>query len=132
MITIERENFVELTKIIEDLRIKSEGGAIIVVEGIKDERALRKLGVTGRIVKVASLSKSDILDILSDEEVIIMTDWDEKGMKIEKNLLSLLSFRADISYKRKISKIVGKITSEVETLYKIVEDVEKRSKLFKP
>jgi 5S rRNA maturation endonuclease (ribonuclease M5) len=54
----------------------------IIVEGDKDIKALRKLGVNGIIVSVNSgLSLTDFCDIIARDykDIIILTDWDKKG-----------------------------------------------------
>ncbi len=85
--TIER-----IEKTIEELCEENKTTPILV-EGEKDVAALRKLGISGEIIRVNSGSSiSTLCDRLSSKytQIIILTDWDEKGGKlfaiIKKNL----------------------------------------------
>jgi len=90
-------------KSLEDLEkalfeLREENKTIpIIVEGDKDIAALRKLDVTGEIIKFnQGMSIPDFCDMISQKykSVIILTDWDRKGgflcSTIMKNLEGLV------------------------------------------
>jgi 5S rRNA maturation endonuclease (ribonuclease M5) len=57
----------------------------VIVEGEKDEEALRKLGLTGRIIRLnTGVSLSDFCDKVSAsyKTVILLIDWDRKGGRL--------------------------------------------------
>ncbi len=57
----------------------------IIVEGKKDVQALRELGFKGRIIKIkTSRTVFRIIESLreTDDEVIILTDWDRAGSRL--------------------------------------------------
>ena len=65
----------------------------VIVEGEKDESALRKLGLEGTIIVIQRGRRiSTLCDFIAENyrEIIVLTDWDRKGWqlyrKIEKNL----------------------------------------------
>ena len=60
------------------LREKSAAGISIIVEGNRDERKLRELGVTGPILKIQGKRVAAWVETLP-EEVIVMTDFDRQG-----------------------------------------------------
>lgn len=70
-------------------------GCILIVEGIKDEKALKTLGlknivrISGKpLIRVADEIVSDIRK--GSKEVIILTDFDSKGRKMASRLTRLL------------------------------------------
>ncbi len=76
----------ETEKILTNLRNLSETGTPIIVEGRRDEAALRKLGVTGRILplKAHGESRHDFLERLDgSKDAIVLTDFDREGKKLE-------------------------------------------------
>jgi len=86
------ESLEMIEKAIGDLR-EINRDVPVVVEGEKDETALRKLGLEGTIIVIQRGKRiSALCDFIAEnyKEIIILTDWDRKGWqlyrKIEKNL----------------------------------------------
>lgn len=70
--------------ILEQIKNKNENVPVIV-EGKKDLKALRKLGLKGKIIKIKT--NNTIFHIIENlrgkyEEVIILTDWDTTGARL--------------------------------------------------
>jgi 5S rRNA maturation endonuclease (ribonuclease M5) len=104
----------------------SHNGAAIIVEGMRDERALRSLGVSGPVIMA---SRRPALELAEDtarkyKEIIVLTDWDLKGdemaLKIEQHLRSS-GVRADMEIRSKLKKLVRKEIKDVESLGLYVE-----------
>ncbi|MHA1581874.1 MAG: toprim domain-containing protein [Candidatus Baldrarchaeia archaeon] len=93
-----KEEIVErIERTLEKIREIASEGTPILVEGKKDEEVLRVLGVEGRIIKVSQQSLNTLIDQLYGcKRVLILTDFDEKGEKIAKNLSSLLEIEGTI------------------------------------
>lgn len=75
-------------KLIESIESGSEEGAI-VVEGRRDEKALRELGVEGNIRVInRGVSLLQFCEELSREErhVVLLVDWDAKGDELAEKL----------------------------------------------
>ncbi|MFH1101375.1 MAG: toprim domain-containing protein [Methanobacteriota archaeon] len=71
----------ELEQTIDDLQEENKTVPIIV-EGKKDVNALRKLGITGKIIPLnTGASLSSFCDQIAQHyhQVILLTDWDRKG-----------------------------------------------------
>lgn len=90
----------------------------IVVEGEKDVAALRRLGVTGKILTVhAGRPLVDVCDRIATayDEIIVLTDWDKRGGRlsraIEKNLAGrtrcLTEFRGLLAQNSMVKDIEG-------------------------
>jgi 5S rRNA maturation endonuclease (ribonuclease M5) len=76
-----KKSLEEFEKALIELREDSKKIPIIV-EGEKDIEALKKLGISGKIITVNSgITLIDFCDKIAREfkEIIILTDWDRKG-----------------------------------------------------
>lgn len=119
--------FFELSEIIDDLKAKSEEGAIIIVEGSKDVAALRELGIGGTIVKVSSIPTSVIVDRIGARDVIILTDWDRRGELLVRELARKFSswgITPDVTTRKRIFALVSKEITSVENLSSFYFKVE--------
>ena len=100
----------------------------IIVEGDKDIEALRKLNITGEIIRFnVGLSIPDFCDMISQKykNIILLTDWDRKGgylcSTIKKNLESRVGCNTkyrEIFAKRSMSRTLEGLPSWIETLQK--------------
>jgi 5S rRNA maturation endonuclease (ribonuclease M5) len=105
----------ELEKFLLELK---QSNKLIIVEGPKDKKALQEVGVSNFIVE---LSKKSIFEIIEDvakiaSEVVILTDFDEKGKELYGKLNSGLQrlgvkvdhyFREWLQKNTKLSHVEG-------------------------
>jgi len=101
----------DVEKTLTDL-IEENQNVPIIVEGDKDIEALRKLGITGTIIRVhIGMSIADFCDMIAKKyrKIILLTDWDHKGghlcYALKKNLESRV--KCNTRYR----KIFAQITS---------------------
>ena len=82
-----KETLEQVEGLLDELRECSSDGVPILVEGIEDERTLRKLNVKEKIFRISSGSKT-LLNFLENlagfEQIIILTDFDRAGGKLAK------------------------------------------------
>ena len=126
---LNHEEYLELRKTIDELVEKSENGAIIVVEGVKDRNSLRSLGIQGDIIVFSSYT--EVVDKIRDKDVIILTDYDDRGKKIEKALVNKFSswgITPNTQIKKRIFKLVSKDITTIENLAKYFFKVENEFK----
>ncbi len=100
----------------------------IIVEGDKDIEALRKLNITGEIIRFnVGLSIPDFCDMISQKykNIILLTDWDRKGgylcSTIKKNLESRVGCNTryrEIFAKISMIRTLEGLPSWIETLRK--------------
>ncbi len=116
-------SFRRLSCIIEELKICVEQGMPILIEGKKDEEALRELGINGNFIKVSGsgLKLFEIAEMAaqSSSKVIILTDFDKKGNELAKRLSSdiqSLGSHPDLTIRRKIMGITRKYIKDIESL----------------
>jgi 5S rRNA maturation endonuclease (ribonuclease M5) len=113
------EVYLKLKSAIDELIERSDEGAIIIVEGVKDVEALRRLGVKGKIVTSANYSNAEVVDLIGRREVIIMTDWDKKGSALERDLVIKFSSWGVVpntELRKRIFSIIGREVTSVEDL----------------
>ncbi len=117
---------IEEVKLALDELVEMNNSVPVIVEGVKDRRALRKLGLTGKIITInKGMSLSDFSDWVSEqyEKVIILSDWDRRGGSICRRLKELLKGRViyDVTIRQRLSKFamikkVEGIPSWLETM----------------
>ena len=110
-----------LEELIASLLDASFQGAAVIVEGRRDEQALRALGLPGPVIMA---SRRRALDLAEDaarnyRQIILLTDWDGKGDEmcktIERHLRSMGS-RPDREIRSRLKKLVKKEIKDVESL----------------
>ena len=115
-----------LEELIASLKEASTEGAVIIVEGRRDESALRSLGINGPVMMASYRSALSLAEDVSRKysQIIMLTDWDEKGeemaLNIEQHLRSVGS-RADMDIRSKLKRLVRKEIKDVESLDFYVE-----------
>ncbi|AEG17372.1 toprim domain-containing protein [Methanobacterium paludis] len=124
-------SFRRLSCIIEELKICVEQGMPILIEGKKDEKALRELGINGNFIKVSGsgLKLFEIAEMAaqSSSKVIILTDFDKKGNELAKRLSSdiqSLGSHPDLTIRRKIMGITRKYIKDIESLPRHMHQLE--------
>ena len=102
----------ELEKVLEDLK-----DAIIVVEGKRDVQALNKLGLRD----IVPINGKPLIDIVQgiektrrNQQVVILTDFDRQGRKLNAKLMTLLqSYKVPINTRlRRMMSGFGKTSIE--------------------
>ena len=98
----------------------------IIVEGEKDVDALRRLGLTGKIITLNSgITLIDFCDKIAEkyDEAIILTDWDRKGgflyHTIERNLegrVKVITYFREVFSKNVMSRTLEGLPSWIETM----------------
>jgi len=115
-----------LERLIEELREASDGGAAIIVEGIKDRRSLRELGIEGTIMTAAMRPALEVAEDAAQnfDEIIVLTDWDRAGeeaaRRMEKHLLCTRA-HADLQTRDRLKKMVRREIKDVEGLSRYVQ-----------
>lgn len=107
------------TRIFNDLAHQSNAGVPIIVEGRRDEHALRKLGINGTIhcLKATGESRIRILERLDgSKRAIILTDFDREGDELGSWLYQEISHRGVHPDNRAWWKLRGLARTEVRSV----------------
>ena len=116
-----------VTNLIEILIERSRRGVPIIVEGSKDVRTLRSLGVQGPIfcAKSRRLGLFDFLETIGAySEVIVLTDFDKEGRALAWRLsrdLSQMRTKADIELWKQLKALTRSEIVGIESLRKYLE-----------
>ncbi|GEM_PF-425380 len=117
---LEPEAFEELEKTLADIRKSSASGSAIIVEGEKDEKALRELDVSGPIHQIPTEGKTS-LNSLEDlkyySEAIILTDFDRTGEELAEfcNIhLKKIGINVLSDLRNKLRNFVRKAVKDIE------------------
>ncbi len=123
----QREAFEELKELLTSTEVE-----YILVEGIRDVEALRVLGVTIPIdiFSHVGMTEHGIAEEIATKArtVLILTDFDEKGISLAKRMSELLvaeGVRVQWELRKKISRLIGILG--VKTIEALDDWVEKDS-----
>jgi len=114
-ISLERLIVESLLIYIKNLNEESRNGALVVVEGKRDVRALRGIGFNG---KIFMLCHNNTLIKLIDEarkfsKIILLFDLDRKGRSLTKKSFIVLEAKkniVDLSFRRQLTSLTrGKV-----------------------
>lgn len=126
----EKEERIQL--ILECLAEESGKGIPIVVEGLKDLKALEALGVRGKILLAKAGGKS-MLDLISEieecraPEVILLLDFDKSGREWTRRLKQRLEkseTRPNTEYWNQLLQLVWREVKDIEGLASFMETLK--------
>ncbi|MCW3987074.1 MAG: hypothetical protein NWE87_02025 [Candidatus Bathyarchaeota archaeon] len=120
----------ELHKIFRKIADKSME-TVILVEGKKDRSALRVLGVPGKIIcmKHSGQILFDVLDQVSDREVILLLDFDDYGISLATKITQYLEekrVKVNSVFWRKLRGLVRRDVKDIEGIPSYLEKLKKR------
>lgn len=127
-----KERLEKIIEILDGLE-ESSNEAPVVVEGIRDVEALRRLGIEKN---VTSLSKGISLFTFCEElarswsRVIVLTDWDRKGGRIARKLKDALEAngaKAMDDHRARLAILTKKDIKDVESLPRYIERLRTQS-----
>lgn len=104
-------------------KLKEEEG-VILVEGQNDIDSLVNLGINTRIIAVSQYNIFDIIESISEKEVIVLTDFDKKGTFLFKKYVKELhsSGKKVITiYYKELKKYLKKYITGIEQIYVFLE-----------
>jgi len=133
---LEREYIDGLFEILEEIIRKANDGYKIIVEGKEDESILRRLGVTGTIIRYSERGLKRTLEDLDNgnSRVIILTDFDEEGEKICKELergFQLIGIFFDRGVREKLKRTLTLYSKTVEGIRPILCELLYREEIRK-
>ena len=98
----------EIDDLKKEIRKLKESGKVVIVEGIKDKRALEKLGIW----RIVTLSRKPLYAVVEEvaakhKDAVILTDLDKKGKELYGKLnqgLCSMSVRIDNKFREFLFK----------------------------
>lgn len=117
----DRERLESLEKVLDELR-EREPGVAIIVEGVRDVASLEALGVPPPIIKLnQGVSLLNLCEDLAREydAFIVMTDWDRKGGQLARHLerhFRSTGARVDVDTRRRLKMTLPYQIHDIESL----------------
>lgn len=127
------ERLEELDRVIQEL-IQLNKEIPVIVEGRKDERTLRELGLEGIVIRLnKGLSIFRICEELAKrhDKAVILTDWDRRGGQLSRSLrdgLEANGIQYNENIRAKIAYLCKKDIKDVESLGKHLARLEELSR----
>lgn len=120
------ETLERIGELLDELREYSAKGTPIVVEGVRDEEALRELDVKGPIFQISS-SKRTALNFVEclarHRQVIVLTDFDRTGEELAKfclKHLQRLGPKPIVDLREELRALLHKDIKEIQGLAKFL------------
>lgn len=92
-------------KLLERIR-KELSGTIILVEGVHDVHALKRIGIDAKIIAIGGRRLSFDSEEFNGKEVVILTDFDRRGIELKNKVIDAVRCRA------------GKINTRTRALFR--------------
>ena len=124
-----------ILQILNNLASESIEGTPIIVEGKKDEDALKELNIKGRIIRAKSGNKNS-LDLLSvieacgKDEVILLLDFDRRGKEMTKYLaecLEKMKIKPNTVFWKELSGFLRRDLKDIEGLPAYIETLRRKT-----
>jgi len=125
----------KIEQIITKLTEESAKGKPIVVEGKKDEQALRILGVNGIIVTVKTSGKSFLdatteIETLGAQEVILLLDFDRRGkegtLRLQHNM-ERSKIKINVQFWRELRALAGRELQCIESITSYLSTLQEKT-----
>ena len=104
---------------IRDLNDRSEEGWAVLVEGQRDQKALRKLGYGGSLVTVSLLGRNGLGVLGDSKRVVILTDLDREGALLASKFVKRLrheGIAASLGERRRLKAASRGVFLHIENL----------------
>ena len=116
-----------LSHFVRDLNHRSDDGWALLVEGVRDERALRALGYAGRLTTVSSVSRMGRRAFGGCSKVVILTDLDREGGVLAARYMKRLAhegIRPSLAERRRLKAASKGVFLHVENLSRFAAEPE--------
>ena len=135
MSTSLKEKLEKIQIILSKLSDDSTKGKPVIVEGKKDEQALRELGICGVVLTVKTGGKSFLeatteIENLSVKEVVLLLDFDRRGKEGTMRLkhdLERAKIKVNTRFWGELEAIVGRDIRCIESLPSYLSTLEQKA-----
>ncbi|MGP8057487.1 MAG: toprim domain-containing protein [Nitrososphaerales archaeon] len=109
---------------VHDLNQLSEEGWSILVEGQRDEKALRRLGYGGRLASLSAVRRRGTAAFEDSRKVVILTDLDKEGAALASRCLKALTHEgisASLTERRRLKHASRGVFLHIENLSRFAD-----------
>jgi 5S rRNA maturation endonuclease (ribonuclease M5) len=110
---------------VRDLNQLSEEGWSVLVEGQRDEKALRKLGFRGCLASISSVRRRGMGAFEDSRKVVILTDLDREGAVLASRYLKALThegLHTSLAERRRLKHASRGVFLHIENLSRFAEN----------
>ena len=110
-----------LAGFVRDLNQRSEDGWALLIEGPRDERAMRRLGYDGSLVTVSAVARNAGSGRSGLKKVMVLTDLDREGASLAAKFVKRLNhdgIRASLEERRRLKAASRGVFLHVENLWR--------------
>ena len=110
-----------------DLNQLSEEGWSILVEGQRDEKALRRLGFRGHLASLSSVKRKGMGAFEDSRKVVILTDLDKEGAVLASRYLTALThegIRVSLAERRRLKHASKGVFLHIENLSRFADSLD--------
>ncbi|MEM3514205.1 MAG: hypothetical protein QXQ66_00785 [Candidatus Hadarchaeum sp.] len=116
----------QIDELLSELNRLALDGIPIIVEGMDDEKALRALGISGRVRKISNGgSLLNFVEGLSgSKEIVILTDFDKAGDELASFIIKhakRLGVKPISEFRDRLKPLVRRSVKDVEGLAKFLQ-----------
>ena len=108
-----------LTGFVRDLNQRSEDGWVLLIEGPRDERAMRLLGYEGGLITVSEVARNGGAATSRLKKVVVLTDLDREGASLAAKFVKRLNHdavRVSLEERRRLKAASRGVFLHVENL----------------
>ncbi len=125
------ETLETIDELFSELNELAAEGVPIIVEGIKDVRALKRLGVSGDIHKISGHGSllSFVEGFSGSRAIVVLTDFDRAGDELAKFIVKQaqrLGVKPVTEFRDKLRPLVRRNVKDIEGLAKFLEGERER------
>lgn len=124
----------KINDLVERLKDEADGGALLLVEGEKDVKSLKTIGIGSNVVAIRLHGKSlhEFVDEISslNRKIILLMDFDRRGREMTKRLarpLIEIGAKVNLEYWRNLREILSGDVKDIEGLAAYLETLKKRA-----
>jgi len=120
-------------QILNQIANESSSGSVIIVEGQKDLKSLRELGIVGPVLCLQSSRKNAnefTQNMVGSKKVIVLTDFDREGISLAKKLsrnLNAQNLNANMVLWKNLRELTRSDVRSIEELPKYLERLQQET-----
>jgi 5S rRNA maturation endonuclease (ribonuclease M5) len=115
-----------ISDFMRDLNQLTEEGWSILVEGQRDEKALRRLGFKGHLASISSVRRRGMGAFGGSKKVVVLTDLDREGAVLASSCLKALThegLRTSLAERRRLKHASRGVFLHIENLSRFADSL---------
>ena len=120
-----QRRYEKLNKIVGRLSREISGGVAVIVEGVNDRIALRRIGLNGKIslFKSSRMKLEDFVCQIDSQRAIVLTDFDKEGQELAGRLMQELEHQGisvNNAIRKELAALIKPEIAKIEELASLI------------